>query len=472
MASRMVADGAELPWTLGPVAWQILHKGGQILGDFGVAFSGGLLRGLAQSQEASGRRALEKEELDIRNKLFKLREQESALSMRKLQQELLGRGGLAEQLLGGGGREQAPTGPPVVPQPRLPTEVIPGAGRPAPPLVAEPVFGETSTGIPFRQAPPLVADVIGGGEAPGGLPFAPQPRPAGGVASPADAEQAGRRRLAASMILAGLTPPAELLTGGRPVTVGPGQQLVDPNTGRAIASVPPTPRAPVSVAPGGTLVDPSTGRPIFQAPQAEPKAPATATELNDLALTLKGKDFRALSPGERLEVSTALEKQKREFETFKAGLRAQAEPSPGKRIVELSENLRQQGLLRNDFEEADFIRTMTVRPSDLQRIFQGDFQTLEDITGEVRQRIQQRQTPSPTATAQRRQGAAPGAQAPAPGPTGPVKRTPPANFEFPAEVQTTSQAITYSMLAFGMSEKEAREFVKKQQGAPSGKKAR
>jgi hypothetical protein len=55
-----------------------------------------------------------------------------------------------------------------------------------------------------------------------------------------------------------------------------------------------------------------------------------------------------------------------------------------------------------------------------------------------------------------------------------VKKAPPPNFEFPAEVQTTSQAVTYSMLVFGMGEQEAREFVKKQQGAPSGssKKAR
>jgi hypothetical protein len=98
---------------------------------------------------------------------------------------------------------------------------------------------------------------------------------------------------------------------------------------------------------------------------------------------------------------------------------------------------------------------------------------MTDIAGQVRERIQQRQTPAPTA--QRRQGAAPGTQAPPAGPpptAGPTKKTPPPNFEFPAEVQTTSQGVTYAMLVFGMSEQEAREFVKKQQGAPSGKKAR
>jgi len=286
------------------------------------------------------------------------------------------------------------------------------------------------------------------------------------------------------MVLAGLSPPAELLTGPRPVAVGPGQQLVDPRTGRAIAAVPSTPRAPVSVAPGGTLVDPTTGRAVFQAPPAEPKAPATATELNDLALTLKGKDFRALNPGERLEVSTELEKNKREFEAFKASLRGQAETSPGKRIVELSESLRQQGLLRNDFEEAEFIQVMTVRPDLLQRILQGDTGAVTDIAGQVRQRIQQRQLPPPTGPRRERPtgqsipgapaGAAPGAPgAPAaPAPTGPPKTTPPANLEFPSEIQTTGQAVRYLTIRFGLSEQEAREFVKKQQGAPSGKKAR
>lgn len=57
----------------------------------------------------------------------------------------------------------------------------------------------------------------------------------------------------------------------KPVALGEGGTLIDPASGRIIASNPkaaPAPRGPVALSPGGQLVDPATGRVIASAPRA------------------------------------------------------------------------------------------------------------------------------------------------------------------------------------------------------------
>lgn len=59
----------------------------------------------------------------------------------------------------------------------------------------------------------------------------------------------------------------------KPVVVGQGQSVVEPSTGKEIFKAPEAPVKPVSVASGGSLVNPQTGEAVFTAPAAPPKPP-------------------------------------------------------------------------------------------------------------------------------------------------------------------------------------------------------
>lgn len=65
-----------------------------------------------------------------------------------------------------------------------------------------------------------------------------------------------------------------------PITVAPGASVIDPSSGRIIASAPdraPAPERPVSLSPGGRLVMPSTGATIASAPD-RPQAATQPSE--------------------------------------------------------------------------------------------------------------------------------------------------------------------------------------------------
>lgn len=68
----------------------------------------------------------------------------------------------------------------------------------------------------------------------------------------------------------------------RPMTMGPGQSLVEPSSGRILTSIPDkpekpaAPERPITMAPGGSLVDPSTGRIITSIPD-RPEKPVKDT---------------------------------------------------------------------------------------------------------------------------------------------------------------------------------------------------
>jgi len=224
----------------------------------------------------------------------------------------------------------------------------------------------------------------------------------------------------------------------RPVAVGPGAALVDPTTGQPIFTAPERPDRPVAVGPGGILVDPKTGRQIFQAPER----PMTVGPGGALVDPRTGRPVFQAEP---------------------------APQGPGGAIVGLAKSLRQQGLLQNDLEEAEFIQQFAGRP-DLTQLLLSQFPggasapqgaggaELGGIGGTLRQRVQEQgagQAPPPQAAPSRTNG-------------GPPKGAPPRGFtteDFPPEIQTVQQAVRFLMVRFGMSQPEAEKWFKENIGA-------
>lgn len=77
-----------------------------------------------------------------------------------------------------------------------------------------------------------------------------------------------------------------------PVTLGPGQSLVNPRDGRPIASLPAKPEkpervSPVTVGEGQTVIDPATGRVIFRGPpKSDAKAKAEGAASNGYSVQI------------------------------------------------------------------------------------------------------------------------------------------------------------------------------------------
>lgn len=67
----------------------------------------------------------------------------------------------------------------------------------------------------------------------------------------------------------------DVLTKRAPISVSPGETLLDPNTMQPMYTSPAAAKVQglESVAPGSTLYDPNSNRPVFTAPGGEPKAP-------------------------------------------------------------------------------------------------------------------------------------------------------------------------------------------------------
>lgn len=72
-----------------------------------------------------------------------------------------------------------------------------------------------------------------------------------------------------------------------PVSLGPGQSLVNPRTGESVASIPAAAPRPVAVSPGQSLIDPTTGATVA----SFPAAPPTPSQFDQRVSELRARGF-------------------------------------------------------------------------------------------------------------------------------------------------------------------------------------